>query len=461
MDDYGSVNAFDAHSLPMRFRSAADGVEYMLATSVARHMGRSLVDLFRTYPGLHRRQARDDEWMFLVGKGECFTTKATLVRAAEIELLAARTANKETPSAADALMQQPLLIQHIVTPQLPDDAEPSKTLAATAPKQSLYCFTPFERGDERPSVARRHAVQKPRNVFSSLFRVLGAGPASEALQTVAAVEEVLVPIRIDLDIDGFKYKDSFVWNLRDQLVTPEDFATMLCEDNELPRQLFHTLIVDSISKQLIEFASFNEMANTSSLPRFDDRRVPIKLDVQYGQIALSDQIEWDIFDPDNSPEEFAAHYCAELSLPSEYIPTIAHLIHEQVIAHRKLAITGDSHAAADLGLVGFPPVRIGPSAEDWTPHMEVFDPADLERVQQQRDREVASRRGATSSRRSAAAAAAAALTGATGSGFVAGSGVVTPTAGKVWVMPVHHDSGSTIAAHGSHDNRRRSEHKLY
>lgn len=37
------------------------------------------------------------------------------------------------------------------------------------------------------------------------------------LQAVADSDSVLVPIRIDVDVDGFKIKDTFTWNLHGKL----------------------------------------------------------------------------------------------------------------------------------------------------------------------------------------------------------------------------------------------------
>lgn len=42
--------------------------------------------------------------------------------------------------------------------------------------------------------------------------------------------DVLVPIRIDLEIDGQKIRDTFTWNKNEKLVTPEIFSEMICDD---------------------------------------------------------------------------------------------------------------------------------------------------------------------------------------------------------------------------------------
>ena len=40
----------------------------------------------------------------------------------------------------------------------------------------------------------------------------------------AAQPEVLVPIRLDMDIEGQKLRDTFMWNKTESMLTPEQFA---------------------------------------------------------------------------------------------------------------------------------------------------------------------------------------------------------------------------------------------
>lgn len=42
--------------------------------------------------------------------------------------------------------------------------------------------------------------------------------------------------------------------------------------------------------------------------------VCFQLNIHVGNISLMDQFEWDIAEPDNSPEEFATRLCAELGI---------------------------------------------------------------------------------------------------------------------------------------------------
>ena len=49
----------------------------------------------------------------------------------------------------------------------------------------------------------------------------------------AALNETLVPIRLDMDIEGQKLRDTFLWNKNETMMTPDQFAEVLCDDLDL------------------------------------------------------------------------------------------------------------------------------------------------------------------------------------------------------------------------------------
>lgn len=89
------------------------------------------------------------------------------------------------------------------------------------------------------------------------------------MRAVAALPEVLIPIRLEYEHEAYKLRDTFTWNLRgplspllvvpkadaasaDTIVTPEIFASHLCEDLRLPLHPFYKEIVSQIKKHLEE-----------------------------------------------------------------------------------------------------------------------------------------------------------------------------------------------------------------
>lgn len=62
--------------------------------------------------------------------------------------------------------------------------------------------------------------------------------------------EHLVPIRLDIEFDGVKLRDCFTWNRTEQLITPEQFAEILCDDLDLNPISFVPAIAQAIRQQV-------------------------------------------------------------------------------------------------------------------------------------------------------------------------------------------------------------------
>mmetsp|Transcript_14044 Transcript_14044/g.23856 ORF Transcript_14044/g.23856 Transcript_14044/m.23856 type:complete len:132 (+) Transcript_14044:606-1001(+) len=63
----------------------------------------------------------------------------------------------------------------------------------------------------------------------------------------------------------------------------------------------------------------------------------IQLKIRIGNIVLRDKFEWDINNPQNSPEDFAESLCTDLGLGSDFMLPIAHSIREQINEHQRTA----------------------------------------------------------------------------------------------------------------------------
>lgn len=236
----------------------------------------------------------------------------------------------------------------------------------------------------------------------------------------ADIFEELVPVRLDIEFDKIKLRDTFTWNLHDHLVTPELFAENMVEDFKLPPEMgphVFRQINSEIHEQIQDYyphVFFQEDPLDPHLPydayKNDEMRILIKLNVTIGQHTLVDQFEWDINDPMNSPEEFARSMTRELSLSGEFATAIAHSIREQCQMFTKsLYITGhpfdgrpvedadvrDSFLATPIQSV-FRPVQ---AAKDYAPVLYELNEADLERAElsimreQRRQKRSVNRRG--------------------------------------------------------------------
>lgn len=151
--------------------------------------------------------------------------------------------------------------------------------------------------------------------------------------------EDLVPVRLDLEIEKLRLRDTFTWNVHEMIVDPQFFAEGLVEDFKIPfenSRPFIEQIKQSIEEQIQDFHPhlfFEEEPLDPHLPytayKNDDMRILIKLNVTIGNHSLVDQFDWDINNPTNSPEEFAERMASDLSLSGEFTTAIAHSIREQ------------------------------------------------------------------------------------------------------------------------------------
>ncbi|EFP74416.2 uncharacterized protein PGTG_00372 [Puccinia graminis f. sp. tritici CRL 75-36-700-3] len=94
------------------------------------------------------------------------------------------------------------------------------------------------------------------------------------LKLISNTEEVLVPIRLEIEVEHWKLRDTFTWNLKEPVVTPEQFAIHLCEDLILPIQHFSGPIVSAIKEQLEEYKLHENfeghLASRTSLPEEEE-----------------------------------------------------------------------------------------------------------------------------------------------------------------------------------------------
>ena len=139
----------------------------------------------------------------------------------------------------------------------------------------------------------------------------------------------LIPININVELEGIKYKDSLLWNLNEPYLTLENVSHILATDNNLPIS-FEKEILSQMKRQISFYKKYNKIEG-------DEILKTIKVDILIGNIEYKDQFEWDINNPENDPEEFARNVCIDLGLGTEFVVPITHSIREQILEYQKAA----------------------------------------------------------------------------------------------------------------------------
>lgn len=230
----------------------------------------------------------------------------------------------------------------------------------------------------------------------------------EDVATQAEQLEELVPIRLDIEWDKIRLRDTFTWNLHDRITDPRAFAEGLVEDFKLPPEQCGPIVDQvhaSIQEQIRDYhphVYIREEALDPHLPyhayKDDEMRITIKLNITIGQQTLVDQLEWDINNPMNCAEDFARSMTRDLSLPGEFTTAIAHSIREQSqLFTRGLYVTGhpfDGRPIEDQELKAsflssplpssFRPFQ---AAKDFTPYLYDLNEAELEKTEMSLSRE--------------------------------------------------------------------------
>lgn len=159
------------------------------------------------------------------------------------------------------------------------------------------------------------------------------------------------------------------------MITPEQFGEVLCDDLDLNPIPFVPAIAAAIRQQT--------EAYPSELPILDeshDQRVIIKLNVHVGNTSLVDQVEWDMSQKENNPEDFAMKLCAELGLGGEFVTAIAYSIRGQLSWHyRTYAFSEAPLATVEV------PFR-ATDADQWAPFLETLTDAEMEKKIRDQDR---------------------------------------------------------------------------
>ncbi|KAE9417013.1 hypothetical protein Angca_007767, partial [Angiostrongylus cantonensis] len=323
--------------------------------------------LYKKYPVLWRKVAtvEDKEKLRQIALSQAFMhTNIMLVKAHEIdELLAGQEEKYRAAGSTPAIPRVDSGIPKSNKPNLPAGWMGQQVSSGSHHLESVPCSCPL---------AHARGRVKPRELAYSAEDLEQAKRVAENGEQ----PEELVPIRLDMELDGVKLRDTFCYNKNEKLVTPDLIAEMMCEDLDLPSSTFQPAIASAIYQQLEAAAEAPPLD-----PNVTDQRAIMKLNINVGNQSLVDQFEWDMSNPENSPEQFARSLCAELGLGGEFTSAIAYSIRGQLQWNqRTYAFSESPQPTVECTF------RNPAEAEAWGPFLETLTDAEIEKKMRDQDR---------------------------------------------------------------------------
>uniref|UniRef100_A0A0K8R858 Putative swi-snf chromatin remodeling complex snf5 subunit n=1 Tax=Ixodes ricinus TaxID=34613 RepID=A0A0K8R858_IXORI len=223
---------------PTAFQLEEDGEFYYIGSEVGNYLRMFRGSLYKKYPSLWRRLVTVDERKKIASLGlgpHSLATGISLLRAVEVDEIfdgkddKYRAVSVSAEPPVQRRQQAKLSIKLDSNSFVHEKETKSKrgsTWMPTLPNSSHHldavpCSTP---------VNRNRIAHKKIRTFPLLYDDLD--PAT--LHENSAQPEVLVPIRLDMEIEGHKLRDTFTWNKNESQITPEQFAEILCDDLDLP-----------------------------------------------------------------------------------------------------------------------------------------------------------------------------------------------------------------------------------
>lgn len=185
--------------------------------------------------------------------------------------------------------------------------------------------------------------------------------------------------------------------IAEELITPDQFANIMCLDLDIPPQVFAPQISTAIRTQIEEYAPVAEI----QIPEETEMRVVVNIQLHLAKHLLRDQFEWNLSSTtDLTPEDFASLVCHDLSLSSgiphhivntDFPPSLAHSIHESLLRLKKEALEGNLPMFVNEAAYGLDAgIRLDTESlcSRWAPTLEILSRDEIERREGDRERQI-------------------------------------------------------------------------
>lgn len=281
--------------------------------------------------------------------------------------------------------------------------------SATATRGDLATATPTATRPQVPgrpahrgsSAHNAFAPNKHRRSFLENLTTTGEPPS--------LAPDDLIPIRVDVTVDGRRVQDAFSWNPDERAITPHAFAAVLVADLALPPSATAE-IADQINEQISAHLTAARVAAASapSPPKHailgaQPARVPgatdasggkaggarrakecrhiVRLNVRVGGIVIRDQFEWDMNETDNNPDAFSEQLCADLGLNTEHVAIVVHALRTQLCE-----ISQFQERRPGCPTVT-PETALRANVEAWGPALQKLSPEEQQKLERKEIRE--------------------------------------------------------------------------
>ena len=112
----------------------------------------------------------------------------------------------------------------------------------------------------------------------------------------------LVPVRVEFETDTHRIRDCFMWDLNDDLVKPETFARIFCQDLDLPVASWSETIANQIRAQIEEYEGLASMDLGSSAHGYEEADPDgMDVDVPECRVILSVRVPCLLFEARSCP----------------------------------------------------------------------------------------------------------------------------------------------------------------
>eukprot|EP00850_Spirogloea_muscicola_P019631 SM000195S05278 [mRNA] locus=s195:125592:128755:+ [translate_table: standard] len=121
-----------------------------------------------------------------------------------------------------------------------------------------------------------------------------------------------LPVRVDAEFDGRRFRDAFTWNPSGKHPHPDSdilpFARRVVRDQSLPNS-FVAPVAQAIQTRLADFTSYRDQQLSTQ-----EKLQTLKLEVRVNNLVYRDQILWDVANHSNDVDAFARNLCADLQV---------------------------------------------------------------------------------------------------------------------------------------------------